>query len=206
MAPESPLPRRPASARSKGLLFPFSRVLALPRSIPLRGGFLRLGLILGPIILSGLPFGLAFSKCPQFSVTQTRVAVCFSTHHPVKLRVKSCWLIRDLRPWPPHQQQPGPGGESPSPLQEASLCITVVYFPTSYLPVCARTQWAISGALLMGPSRYLGVLDAGTGKGEFCWQAPQFSPVPRACAQHSPVIFVFWMHHCRSQQPAQREC
>ncbi|EPY77478.1 hypothetical protein CB1_001251021 [Camelus ferus] len=46
------------------------------------------GLRLGPIILSGLSFGISISKCPQFLVTQTLVAVCFSTDHPGKLRIR----------------------------------------------------------------------------------------------------------------------
>lgn len=49
------------------------------------------GFRLGPILPSGLSFGINIAKCSQFQVTQTLVAVCFSTHHPGKL-----WILQLL--------------------------------------------------------------------------------------------------------------
>ena len=55
------------------------------------------GLRLGPIILSGISLGIGISKCPQFPMTQTPVAVCFSTYQPGKLRIRVRQLLADIR-------------------------------------------------------------------------------------------------------------
>lgn len=107
LAPGPSLPRGPASACIKGC-FPLSKSLVPPQihspawNVPASWPYFKSH---NPLWLH---FGVCFSKCPQLAVTQTRDAVCFSTHHPVKFRMRNCWLIRDLRPLPPHQHQPGP--------------------------------------------------------------------------------------------------
>lgn len=99
------------------------------------------GLRLGPITLSVISLGIGISKCPQFPVTQTPVAVCFSTYPPgnLRIRVRVRQLLADVRcvsrPCCPINSS----SDHCAGKVSLTVCSTVVCFWTS---LCAWTQWA----------------------------------------------------------------
>lgn len=146
------------------------------------------GLRLGPIILSGLSFGISISKCPQFLVTQTLVAVCFSTYHPGKLR------IRPLRADPRlvfHPRCPISIGSDHSASIEVSLalCGTIVCFWASF---CAWSRGrSTPGVHLTEPSCYPEALDAWSTRVGFSGSHLSSSPKCPWRVPNTPQLYLF---------------